>query len=90
MFHQKYQNHPQLGLSSCLLLAVVGLEEDGLGEESLEVCPQLGRWSSASVVVVVVDVDVDVGALVVLINRSRSTFAPPVSTKAKSLLPTPN
>jgi len=88
MFHQKYQNHPQLGLSSCLLLAVVGLEEDGLGEESLEVCPQLGRWSSASVVVVVVDVDV--GALVVLINRSRSTFAPPVSTKAKSLLPKPN
>jgi len=63
-----------------------GLEEEGLEEEGLEVCPQFGRWSPASVVVVVVDA----GALVVMINRSRSTFAPPVSTKAKSLLPTPN
>jgi len=66
-----------------------GLEEEGLEEEGLEeegYSPQFGRWSSATVVVDFVVVDV--GAFVVI--RSRSTFTPPVSTKVKSLPPTPN
>ena len=71
-----------MGLSSCLLL-VLPLEPVllsltlGLEEEGF--FPQFGRCSSASVVVVVVDV----GALVV-------NSTPPLSTKANSLLPTPN
>lgn len=61
-----------------------GLEEEGLEEEGYS--PQFGRWSSGSVVVDFMVVDV--GAFVVI--RSRSTFTPPVSTKVKSLPPTPN
>ena len=76
-----------MGLSSSLLLVLplepvllsstLGLEEEGLEEEGFS--PQFGRCSSASVVVVMVDV----GALVV-------NSTPPLSTKANSLLPTPN
>ena len=67
-----------------LLSSPLGLEEEGLEEvleEGLEggleeegCCPQFGRCSSASVVVVVVDVN----------------STPPLSSKANSLLPTPN
>ena len=71
-----------------LLSSPLGLEEEGLEEvleegleEGLEggleeegCCPQFGRCCSASVVVVVVDVN----------------STPPLSSKANSLLPTPN